>query len=445
MYEIRDPIHKTIAFSNREKGIVDHPFVQRLRYVRQLGFSYLVYPGSTHDRFSHAIGAMHVAGLVWTRILETSRDQLAKYFSADDIAYFGRILRLAGLLHDVGHPPFSHVSEKFMPKVKALGLPPLWMPSLDPERRAAHEDYSIALIAALCGESGAAIAAVEAQDIASLIHHGVIPSAEWQRRFGDKEGGTGGIHRLLQSLISGELDCDRMDYLLRDAYFTGVAYGTHDIDHIVSNLGLTEQPGVGLTLTIDSTAVRAFEDFLLSRYHMFLQVYMHKTTSGFDLCLAQALAAGEFTLDVPGKAEDYADLRDSTLLERAFAAARQPANRWSQRLTRRIPLKMLFSSQNAKEEDRAIMNKLADALSTNGITFFQVHSHQYLSRLLSRPAGGSSASALLARRKLFGKFVYEPIESYSSLLNKYNEIIDLTYLYVVPEDAAKALAVVEQL
>lgn len=438
MFEIRDPIHRTIFLNDREAKIIGHPFVQRLRYVRQLGFSYLVYPGATHDRFSHAVGAMHLAGRVWSRILETSGEALARYFSPADIAYFGQVLRFAALTHDLGHPPFSHVSEKFMPKVGRLGLPKDWLPGLDPERQASHEDYSIALLAAMSREVRAPLTPIEAQDAASLIHHGAVPSAYWEKHFGKKEGGTGGIHRFLQSLISGELDVDRMDYLLRDAYFTGVAYGTHDADHLISNLGATEQPGNGLTLTIDSTAVRAFEDFLLARYHMFLQVYMHKTTIGFDLCLSQALAAGEFALDVPGEAAEYAKLRDGTLIERAFDAAQDAKNVWSRMLVGRIPPKMLFASANAKAGDRELMSALTKALDKGGVRYFPVHSHQYLSRLPARyeqPIGGS---ALLVRRKLLGRFVYEPVESYSSLLNKYNEVIDQSHLYIAPGDEDKA-------
>lgn len=440
MFEIRDPIHRTIPFSEREKRVIDHPFIQRLRYVRQLGLSYLVYPGAIHDRFSHALGAMHVAGRIWTSIRETSSEVLAAHFNEDDIAYFHQILRFAGLMHDLGHPPFSHVSEKFMPDFPALVLPKGWFVDPDQKRKATHEDYSIVLVGAMAVEKDSPLTSEEAQDVASLIHHGVNPSPSWEKRFGSKEGGKGGIHRLLRSLISGELDCDRMDYLLRDAYYTGVAYGTHDIDHLVVNLGVMDMPEKGLTLTIDSTAVRAFEDFLLARYHMFLQVYLHKTTLAFDYFLEQALGAGEFPMVVPGDAYGYAQLRDSTMIERLFIAAQEQKNEWSRRLIDRRPPKMILAASNAKPDDRDLMRKLQVALKEEDVPYFEMTSRQYLSK--GRTGEGS---AMLVRRKMFGKFVYETIEEYSALLNKYNEVIDMSNLYVLPDYYNRAKGVIAKM
>lgn len=441
MFEIRDPIHRTIAFSEREKRVIDHPYVQRLRQVRQLGLSYTVYPGATHDRFSHALGAMHVAGRMWARMVETSGDVLRAHFSEDDLSYFRQILRFSGLMHDLGHPPFSHVSEKFMPKFADLELPRDWLAVPDQDRQASHEDYSVVLIAALAADATAPLSRDEAQDVASLVHHGVMPSAAWQKRFGENEGSKG-IHRLLRSLISGELDCDRMDYLLRDAYYTGVAYGTHDIEHLISNLGAVDQADRGLVRTIDSTAVRAFEDFLLARYHMFLQVYLHKTTIGFDHFLEQALEEGEFTLEVPGDAKGYARLRDSTMIERLYTAAEDPKNVWSRRLVNRVPAKLILKSSNAKADEKQLMADVMAALKEKGVPHFEITSHQYLSKSLPSVEGEGGPSSMLVRRKMFGKYLYEPIERFSALLTKYNESIDMTHLYVLQEHYADAKAAI---
>ncbi|HTM68101.1 MAG TPA: HD domain-containing protein [Candidatus Binatia bacterium] len=441
MYEIRDPIHRTINFSEREKRVIDHPFVQRLRQVRQLGLSYTVYPGATHDRFSHALGAMHVAGRMWARMVETSGEVLRQHFSEDDLSYFRQILRFSGLMHDLGHPPFSHVSEKFMPAFDALDMPREWLITPKQDRQASHEDYSVLLIAALAADDAAPLSRDEAQDIASLVHHGVMPSPAWQKRFGEQEGSKG-IHRLLRSLISGELDCDRMDYLLRDAYYTGVAYGTHDIEHLIANLGVVEMPDRGLVRTIDSTAVRAFEDFLLARYHMFLQVYLHKTTLSFDHFLEQAIAEGEFELKVPGDAKGYARLRDSTMIERMFTAAEDERNVWSRRLVNRQPGKLIYKSTNGVPSEKALMDEVIGALKDAGVPYFEVTSHQYLSKSLPSVEGAGGPSSMLVRRKMFGKYVYEPIEKFSALLTKYNESIDMTHLFVLPEHYASAKAAI---
>lgn len=430
MYEIRDPVHRTIEFSEREKALVDHPFVQRLRHIRQLGLSFLVYPGANHDRFSHAVGAMHVAGRVFARILETSGTVLRKHFKESDLAYFREVLRFAALLHDIGHAPFSHVSEKFMPPLGELDIPRAWFGNFDPKRKARHEDYSVLLIAALARGRWAPIREHEAQDIASLIHHEVIPSEQWRRKYGSRAG----IHDFLHALISGEIDCDRMDYLLRDAHHTGVAYGFHDMEHLIQNLGVVLEQG-RLVLTIDLTAVRAFEDFLLARYHMYLQVYLHKTTTGFDYFLDRAFSARELSCPIPGEAAGFARLRDSTFWEALFAAAENPKNSWSRRLVSRSPAKLILSASGDRPDDHRSLRQFSTALRKERIFFFVITSRQYLSRL--NPSH-KNESPLLVRRKILGKARFEAIEHYSSLLQKYNEVINVQNLYVLPEDFTRA-------
>jgi HD superfamily phosphohydrolase len=197
--------------------------------------------------------------------------------------------------------------------------------------------------------------------------------------------------------------------------------------------------------TINSTAVRAFEDFLLARYHMFLQVYLHKTTLTFDHFLEQALANGEFELKVPGDARGYARLRDSTMIERIFAAADEPKNVWSRRLVARQPGKLVLKSTNAAAAEKELMATVIAALKDGGVPYFEITSHQYLSKSLPGVEGAGGPSSMLVRRKQFGKYVYEPIERFSALLTKYNESIDMTHLYVLPEDYAAAKQVIEKM
>lgn len=432
-FELRDPVHRTVVFSEAEKKVIDHPYIQRLRYVRQLGLAYLVYPGATHDRFSHGLGVMHVAGRLWDGMMATSGGLLAARYSADDLAAFRRLVRLAGLTHDLGHPPFSHVAEKFLPPLADLAVPTAWWHGgKRPQRPARHEDYSVALLAALA-EEGTLDAAL-AQDAASLVHHEIDPSPAWVARRGQPGQG---LHALLRSLISSELDADRMDYLLRDAHYTGVAYGNYDLDHLVANTGLTEVDGE-IRRTIDDTAVRAFEDFLLARYHMFLQVYLHKTTLGFDYYLEQAGLTGEVDFTLPGEAAGYARLSDSTLRERLTAAAEAGAP-WSRRLVRREPAKLLMAASYERPEELAVLDRVAAALKEAGLAPFRVNSRQYLAK---READGDS---LLVRRHLLGRTVFEPVERYSRLLNRYNEVIDLTHLYVLREEYDRAQAVIAKL
>ena len=439
MYEIRDPVHQTVPFSDVEKPVIDHPIFQRMRWIRQLGLSFLVYPGATHDRFSHMIGAMHLAGRVWDNIALVSAERLQKLYSKKELAYFRQLLRFAALLHDVGHAPFSHVSEKLMPKLGELEAPKGWYKEWRPHRTAEHEDFSVMMIAALGREKGLPIGEAMAQDIASLLHHGIKPSPRWTKMYGRK---TGNIHRFLSSLISGEVDVDRMDYLLRDAHYTGVAYGVYDMDHLVRNLGVSLR-GKELVLTVDSTAVRAFEDFLLARYHMFLQVYHHKTTNSFDYFLKQAFGRKEVRIHVPGTVEGYRDLRDSTFMEALFEAAQDPANHWSRRFVYRRPAKRLFAASGDDPESRVTMRKLRAALEKADVPYFTINSYQYLSKLDSLRRIRKDDPLLLVREKRLGKIVYTPIQRYSSLLKKYNEAIDIVNLYVLPEDEPAALKAVK--
>lgn len=436
MYEIREPIHSTIAFDDEEAKVVDHPIFQRMRHIRQIGLSYLVYPGATHDRFSHMLGAMHLAGRVWDSIMKNSSSVLRSQHTDDELAYFRRLLRYAALLHDVGHAPFSHVSEELLPKFEDLEIPKGWYKNPVPTRQAKHEDYSVMLIAAIGRDPAVAVDTTMARDIASLIHAEVSPSDRWLRM---SEGKRANTHAFLKSLISGELDVDRMDYLLRDAYFTGVAYGVYDKDHLIRNLGVTEDEG-RYYLTIDATAVRAFEDFLLARYHMFLQVYHHKTTNSFDHFLKQAFSEKEVSVEVPGTVDGYIALRDSTFMEALFDAVQDPKNHWSRRFVYRRPAKRLFVASGDDPSSGDLMKKLRAALEKEAVEYFTINSHPYISKMEADPkVGGEEKPTMLVREKRLGKLSFTPIERYSGLLRRYNEALDIENLYVLPEylDAAE--------
>jgi len=424
--EIRDPIHRTIGVTAEEVAFIDHPYVQRLRHVRQLGLSYLVYPGATHDRFSHSIGAMHVVGLMWSAVTDRG-EVLTERFDAATLRRLGRLLRLAALLHDIGHPPFSHVSEMFLPDFAKLDFPRSWLREEGkPKRRARHEDMSVVLIRDLASGDEALLDETDAQDIASLVHAEVKPSDRWHRDFGVDDQG---LHALLKSFVSGELDCDRMDYLLRDAYMAGTVYGNYDMDRLVNSQGIEEHRG-RLVRFVDTSAIRSFEDFLLARYHMFLQVYLHKTSVGFDVCLGEAVRSGEFDLQLPTDAAAYAGLRDSTVLERWHEAAKFPENQWSRRLARREPLKLVIAAERTRPGDEELLGQVGRVLEEAGVRGYEVSSKHYLSRM---PLS-SSDGMLYARRKLLGRPVLEPMARYSDLLKKYNEQIRVTHLYVRRED-----------
>jgi len=238
---IYDPIHRFIELEAGEVALLELPVVQRMRRLRQLGLAYLAFPSAEHSRFSHALGALAIG----TRVFD------ALFAGVPSANAQRRLLRASLLLHDLGHGPFSHASEA------ALGIK--------------HEARTRAILALpdVCG----AIEALEVDPAAVLALITGTPNAD----------------PVLRELVSGpNLDADRMDYLLRDAYFTGVAVGTYDVEQLVASLRVIEGGGRPV-LGIDGRGMVALESFVLARYMMFATVYFHHTTRAFERVLRDVL------------------------------------------------------------------------------------------------------------------------------------------------------------
>jgi HD superfamily phosphohydrolase len=246
---IFDPVHHFIELTPTEARLLDTPVMQRLRRLRQLGLAYLAFPSAEHSRFSHALGAMAMG----TRAFDTIAAHGREFFRDDaDVAYQRRLLRAALLLHDIGHGPFSHACEA------VLG------------RR--HEDRTRELLQRPEMRAQLGALDVDARDVLDLIL-----------------GSNDSDYPALRELVSGpNLDADRMDYLLRDAYFTGVQSGRYDADQLVASLRLIDRDGE-LALGIDARGVVALESFVLARYMMFASVYFHHTTRMFERTLQNVL------------------------------------------------------------------------------------------------------------------------------------------------------------
>ena len=245
---IFDPIHRFIELDAGEVALLEAPAMQRMRRLRQLGLAYLAYPSAEHSRFSHALGALATG----TRALEALRIHSPEAFDSDvEFAAQRQLLRASLLLHDVGHGPFSHASEA------VLGV--------------RHEARTAEILA--LPEIDAALAAlgVDRAEVLALIV------------------GTSTTHPVLRELVSGpNLDADRMDYLLRDAYFTGVASGGYDSEQLIASLRVLHVNGRP-ELGIDGRGVVALESFVLARYMMFASVYFHHTTRAFERVLVNVL------------------------------------------------------------------------------------------------------------------------------------------------------------
>lgn len=435
MLRIRDPIHGSIRVSPEELSVVDHRAFQRLRSIRQLGFAEMAFPGATHNRYAHGLGAMHVAGLLFDHIFPVERGLLPP----TERARLRQALRFALLLHDVGHAPASHASEHAMPSVAGLKLEGLGRePSAEekaagPGRRAHHEDYTLKLVldSALTPVLDAALAPVglDAKDVAHLICGGFV-----QRRDRFVVGGVD-YAPVLSQLVSGELDADRMDYLQRDSHYAGVNYGRFDQQWLLENLGL-HVSGDRAFLALSHRAIFAFEDFLLSRFHMFVSVYHHYIPVGFDAMLARFLSEAPEDFALPVDAEAYLETDDVTL----WTALRASKNPWAKRISARQGYRRVFEA-NA-DAGLADVDQVAAALAEAGIEHFVSHDQGVLSKYY----GPRAAHADLGARPIF--VVHEStgqvsrIEEYSRIFERYAQPAPLARVYCPPEVAEAARAVV---
>jgi uncharacterized protein len=249
---LRDPLWNNIRLDPLALTLLETPVVQRLRYVRQLGLAFLVYPGATHSRFEHALGAWHLAGMA-LRLLD-ERGALVDIGARDQ-----QVVRAAALLHDVGHYPFSHALEE-------IGVTD-------------HEEVARPLITE--GRIGdlltAALGAGAPDEVFALI--------------------AGRSLHPLQGLISGSIDLDKIEYLKRDATMCGVPYGEIDVDRLLNSLVVVTSPESGRpAVGVHEKGLSALESLLFAKYQMYRNVYWHhavrSATAIYKRLVAVALETG---------------------------------------------------------------------------------------------------------------------------------------------------------
>jgi HD superfamily phosphohydrolase len=298
MKSIRDSVHGDLQLDEFEVQLVDTPEMQRLRRIKQLGFTYLVYPGANHSRFEHSMGTMYLAG------------RLAQNLDLDSDTQ--TLVRVCAALHDAGHGPFSHVSEGVL--------------------ETSHEKLTSRLIR----ESTLGDILSERFNLMEVV--GII-------------GGQGPLGQI----ISGELDVDRMDYLLRDSYYTGVAYGIIDVERLIHNMHLE-----GEHLTLRRKGVQAAEAMLLARYFMYPSVYQHHTTrivnAMFRRCLGHLLKTEVIHSDEIYRYDD-ADVVSAARKEKGFIRD------IIRRLDNRQLFKRVYSLKLDELDDPMAVFRMDDALN----------------------------------------------------------------------------------
>ena len=281
--EYRDPLYGFIEVDDLEQRIIETPAFQRLRGIVQLGTTPLVYPSGNHTRFEHALGTMDASSELYDRL--TRRDDTLDVldWNRNTLDLNRRLLRLAALLHDIGHAPFSHATEELFPNSKE------------------HEDYSYDLITQL--------------EIGDTIDHTLGDGTK------DRVAGIA-INKaqtaddsFLSELLAGDIGTDRVDYLARDSHHLGVAYGTFDRHRLFNTLHVRRNETTqGPELAITDGGLHAVEGFLLARYFMFVDVYFHRTRRILDIHLT------EFIRDLlpgntyPAAVEEFLEWDDTAIL-----------------------------------------------------------------------------------------------------------------------------------
>ncbi len=238
---IRDAIHGDISIEEEVvKQLIETKEFQRLRNIKQLGLSYLAFPTTEHSRFMHSVGVYYLV----TQLLDVLEAKTGQAFEVKERL----ALQIACLLHDLGHGPFSHTSEEF------FGFN--------------HEDYTIKIIEDKDTEVNKVLTNYGESIIEEVVsfvkktHHNPV----------------------LNSILSGTIDVDRMDYLMRDSYFAGVSYGEIDIQRIFNVIDIKDN-----SIVFHEKGVKALEDIIISRYNMFSQVYLNKKALAYEVLVAEIL------------------------------------------------------------------------------------------------------------------------------------------------------------
>lgn len=338
-FELRDPVHNFIHLDQFERAVMDSGPFQRLRHINQLALSSLVYPGATHRRFEHSLGVMHLAGQIFDVVTrpENLTDKVRDVVPDDGLTFqhSRSALRIAALLHDTGHLPFSHAAEDDL-------LPEDW----DHERLTNSIIHSPEM-KAVWDNLGAPISL----DLVTKIALG--PRKAEKLKLGLEFSPWEAI--LAEIVVSDVFGADRIDYLLRDSLHTGVAYGHFDHHRLIQTMRIltpspageddtSTEPQVGIKLG----GIESAEGLLLARYFMFGQVYYHPTRLIYDEHLKDFLTAwlpgGKFATDVSSHLE-MTDNEVTAAMREAARKADKPGHEPARRIVTRDHFRVVYQRQ----------------------------------------------------------------------------------------------------
>jgi uncharacterized protein len=407
-YEIRCPVHGFVRLNDWEMGIISQSPFQRLRRIRQLAWTDYVYPGGMHTRFEHSLGVMHTATLLYDAIVRNSREVLESEFAYDDTGFkrYRQLVRIAALLHDVGHGPFSHAGEDLLPF------------NQEKNQQYRHEDYSAAIVrthfrSAIEDHPACINTPITADDVAALI-----------------EGTAGAKQGIFwRDIISGQMDADRMDYLLRDSHHIGVGYGKFDLHRLVSTVqAIPAASGRPPRLGISEGGWHAAEALVLARYFMFTQVYFHKTRVAYDIhlrgALREILPGGKFPKPEDEELKEFLKWDDWRVLGRLSEGA---GGEHGERLRTRNHFRRIHATNEVcTEEELGDLGRIRAELGTMLVAEESAGKNWYKTGMTDIPIFSDTRDKLVA-----------PLSRYSSVIanmKSNNQVL----LYARPENVTAA-------
>jgi uncharacterized protein len=425
--EIRDPVHGTIPFFDAEASIIDSPEYQRLRSIKQLGFSEFSFPGATHNRYLHSLGVCHLAGQAFDLIFKNFQ-----FSSESKKKNLRQALRLGALLHDVGHGPLSHAIEMVMPPLKELQVGAYEnrldsaATSLDLNRQANHEDYTIKFItdSNLTEILRKNFSDLQPLHVACLVDKSLkAPDDFFKDRNLD-------FRPILSQLVSSELDVDRMDYLERDSYFCGTNYGKVDTHWLLANMTYHRVQD-RLYLALNRRALYTFDDFLVSRHHMHLMVYFHHKSIIYEEMLSRYLSSPDCTFKIPASIKEYTRFTDFHLFEHLA----QSKNSWAKQVAERRPYRVLLELHSTELSERP--EKIKSYLEQNGVDVIWSSSSTRLSKYHSgNPEDRASSIFVVDQYDRWDRPM--PINQSTEIFQRYEGTRIIDRLYVSPEKFERA-------
>ncbi|MFA5250916.1 MAG: HD domain-containing protein, partial [Parachlamydiales bacterium] len=308
--KIYDAVHGFIRFDEEERELINTYAFQRLRYIHQLGLSYLIYPGASHTRFEHSLGVMELTSRIFEALMQSVRPDLFHFIPRKGSAeyfYWQKVLRLAALCHDLGHLPFSHVAEREL--LPVLG----------------HEEWTLKIIRSEALEAVFEKIAKKAlfsenlsgRDLVEDIIKLALGEEKLSRLEPKKKHPFTNLEKVLSQIIVGDFfGADRIDYLLRDSICTGISYGLMDYQHLIEMLRIlpksTDDPE--LVLGIDENGLESCEALALARHFMYRRVYQHPSVRAFNFHLKRFMRTYYQQKNILTGLDSYLLVNDSDLI-----------------------------------------------------------------------------------------------------------------------------------